>query len=80
LRNAVGGNCKTSLVVTASPHGSNDEETLATLVFGTQCRNIRNIAKVNQDHTVPELMRMLDTAEKEIDQRKHHIAILEKSI
>jgi kinesin family protein 5 len=80
LRNAVGGNCKTSLLVTASPHASNDEETLATLIFGTQCRLVRNMAKVNQDHTVPELMKMLETAEKEIDQRKHHIQILEQTI
>jgi ferritin-like protein len=38
------------------------------------------MAKVNRDHTVPELTKMLETAEKEIDDRKHHITILENSI
>lgn len=34
LRESLGGNCKTTLIITCSPHKFNIEETISTLKFG----------------------------------------------
>ena len=60
LSESLGGNSKTCLIVTASPHPYNDAETLSTLRFGQRARNIKNTASVNREYTVPELKRILE--------------------
>ena len=42
LSESLGGNSKTCLVVTCSPHPFNELETVSTLRFGTRARNIKN--------------------------------------
>ena len=42
LSESLGGNSKTCLVVTCSPHPFNELETVSTLRFGTWARNIKN--------------------------------------
>ena len=66
LSESLGGNSKTCLIVTCSPHPFNDAETLSTLRFGARARNIKNTPKVNREYTVPELKRLLDQAESKI--------------
>ena len=80
LTESLGGNSKTSLIVTCSPHPYNEAETLGTLRFGTAARQIKNQPKVNREFTVPELKLLLEKAEKEIEDKKAHIAVLEKII
>ena len=46
-----------------SPHRYNDAETLSSLRFGARARNIQNQPKVNKEHSVPELVKMLNQAE-----------------
>ena len=60
LTESLGGNSKTCLIVTCSPHPFNDAESLSTLRFGARARNIKNTPKVNREYTVPELKRLLD--------------------
>ena len=62
LTESLGGNSKTCLVVTCSPHPYNDQETLSTLRFGSRARAIKNTPKVNREYTVPELKRLLEIA------------------
>lgn len=69
LSESLGGNSKTCLIITASPAPYNDVETLSTLRFGQRARNIKNTPKVNRELTVPELTRLLDKAELEIEKR-----------
>ena len=76
----MGGNSKTLLIITCSPHPFNDSETLSTLRFGARARNIKNAPKVNKEYTVPELKRLLEKSEEKIDALKKHIKILEKQI
>lgn len=66
LTESLGGNSKTCLIVTCSPHPYNDAETLSTLRFGSRTRNIKNKPKVNREYTVPELKRLLEIAERKI--------------
>jgi len=42
-------------------------ETLSTLRFGQRARNIKNQPKVNREYTVPELKRLLEKAEADLD-------------
>lgn len=62
LSESLGGNSKTCLVITCSPHPYNDQETLSTMRFGSRARSIKNKAKVNREYTVPELKKLLDAA------------------
>lgn len=66
--------------MTCSPHPYNEQETLSTLRFGARARNIKNQPKVNREYTVPELKRMLEKAEAEIDIQKCKVKALEKII
>ncbi|XP_078074311.1 kinesin-like protein KIF14 isoform X2 [Mustelus asterias] len=49
LKDSLGGNSKTAMIATISPSASNVEETLSTLRYAKQARQIINIAKVNED-------------------------------
>ena len=76
LSESLGGNSKTCLVITCSPHPFNEQETLSTLRFGTRARSIKNNAKVNREYTIPELKRLLEKAEKEIELKQDTIELL----
>lgn len=43
----MGGNFKTSLIVTCSIHSSSVEETVSTLKFAQRAKNIKNHFKMN---------------------------------
>ena len=49
LSEALGGNSKTSLIVTCSPSTYNDIETLSSLRFGSRAKKIQNSAKINKE-------------------------------
>jgi kinesin family protein 5 len=42
LQESLGGNSRTCLIITCSPHPFNEQETLSTLRFGQRARNIKN--------------------------------------
>ena len=48
LRDSIGGNSKTTIVVTASPHEYNRSETLSTFRFAEMAKKIQNDASVNR--------------------------------
>ena len=76
LTESLGGNSKTCLIVTCSPHPFNDAETLSTLRFGQRARNIKNTPKVNREYTVPELKKLLDKAEAQISTLEKKIKVM----
>jgi hypothetical protein len=58
LKNALGGNSKTSMIAALSPASVNYDETLSTLRYAWQVKAIKNEAKVNesaQDKLIREL-------------------------
>ena len=80
LQESLGGNSRTALIITCSPHPYNESETLSTLRFGTRARNIKNQPKVNREYTVPELKRLLEKAEGELDITKCQVRTLQSII
>jgi kinesin family protein 5 len=52
LQESLGGNSKTSLIVTCSPSIFNEQETISTLRFGQRAKQIKNNAKVNKEFSI----------------------------
>jgi hypothetical protein len=49
LRHAIGGNCKTSFIITASPSSCSIQETLNTFRFAQQLQSVENVnVRINQ--------------------------------
>lgn len=67
LSESLGGNSKTCLIITCSPHPYNALETLGTLRFGLRAKSIKNKPKVNREFTIPELKKLLSKKEEECD-------------
>ena len=80
LSESLGGNAKTSLIITCSPSPYNVTETISTLRFGTAARNIKNTPKINKEMTVGELKRLLNKSERIIAIKSFRVEILEKHI
>lgn len=49
LKDSLGGNCKTTMIVMVSPAPEAFSETLSTLKFATRAKKIKNDAKINED-------------------------------
>ena len=74
LQESIGGDCKTCLVVCASPADSDVTETLSTLRFAARAKRVKNVAKIHAtieasalatDQMAEELQKQLDS---EMDQ------------
>jgi hypothetical protein len=76
LSESLGGNSKTCLIITCSPHPYNDQETLSTFRFGQRARSIKNNAKVNREYTIPELKKLAN--ELGISSRVHFTSSVPK--
>jgi kinesin family protein 5 len=59
LRESLGGNCKTTLLVAASPARSNVAETLSSLRFGARAKLIKNTVTVNVRRSAAQLEELL---------------------
>ena len=59
LKDSLGGNFKTTLIVTCSPHSFNVEETISTLNFAKRAKNVKNIVKDNIKRCPEELERII---------------------
>ncbi|ETO25635.1 hypothetical protein RFI_11502, partial [Reticulomyxa filosa] len=70
LSDALGGNSKTCLIITASPAEYNEEETLSTLRFGQSAKSIKNRVKVNTDYSLSEYKKIVAKLQLEIKQLK----------
>ncbi|OMJ92148.1 hypothetical protein SteCoe_5137 [Stentor coeruleus] len=80
LQDSLGGNSKTSLIVTCSPSPYNEAETISSLRFGIRAKAIKNKPKVNREHTVAELKLLLAKCQEEVEKRDRIIAKLENKL
>ncbi|CBZ14564.1 putative kinesin heavy chain [Leishmania braziliensis MHOM/BR/75/M2904] len=78
LKDSLGGNSHTALVLCCSPSPYNAPETLSTLRFGARAKAIKNKAVVNRDLTAAQLRRMLETAKAEIE--RLHVTVQQLSM
>jgi len=63
LQESLGGNAKTSLIITCSPSNFNEQETISTLRFGQRAKMIKNVVKVNHERSAEELKLLLEKKE-----------------
>lgn len=80
LQESLGGNSRTTLIVTCSPSRYNENETLSTLQFGVRAKLIKNKPIVNEELSREQLVINLDRANKKITHLEKHIEFLEDHI
>ena len=66
LQESLGGNYKTYLVATCSPHSSNLEETLSTLKFASRVKTIKNSCKINVVNSTASFKLLVGVQKQEI--------------
>lgn len=80
LRESLGGNTKTTLLIAASPHSFNLEETISTLRFGQRAKAIKNKVKINAQRSVAELELIVKKLTKEVKVLKKYATRLEQEL
>ena len=80
LQDSLGGNSKTTLIITCSPSAFNQHETISTLRFGIRAKAIKNKPKINREFTVTELKVLLAKAQEEIIAKNKTILSFQKNI
>ena len=66
LQESLGGNYRTTLIITCSPSRYNEEETISTLRFGKRAKMIKNNVVQNKELSVEQLKNLLTKAEKKV--------------
>lgn len=68
LRDAFGGNCRTSIILTASPASYSIAESIRTMKFGHLCRSVKNFVKPSVEMSPADYRKLLnDTQKKQVD-------------
>ena len=80
LSDSLGGNSKTSLIITASPMSYNADETLSTLRFGSRAKLIKNKPAVNAEKSASEYKRMLEVCNEQLRCAEEIIVGLETDV
>ncbi|CAJ1332697.1 unnamed protein product [Effrenium voratum] len=73
LQEALGGNCRTTLLVAASGCAQHADETLSSLRFATRAKNVRNVAKVNYTFSQEQLLLVVAKLQKQLMSANQHI-------
>lgn len=60
LQEAIGGNCRTALIINCSPAKINEPETVSTMRFGKSAKRIKNRAHINKEQSPAELKLLLE--------------------
>jgi len=80
LRNSLGGNARTAILVAASPHVWNANESLSALRFGARASLVENLASVNVAEDPKELKRLLDNARRDLTELRSHCRQLQSQV
>jgi len=67
LKDSLGGNYKTTLIVTCSPHSYNVDETISTLMFANRAKNVKNKIKINMKKTPEEYERIISSLQLKLE-------------
>ena len=80
MKEALGGNSKTTLLIACSPHSSNVDETVSTLRFGQRAKTIKNKVSARIHRSVEELNSIILQLQKEIAYLRRHTKLLESQL
>lgn len=80
LKESLGGNAKTTLIITASPSIYNETETLSTLRFGVRAKLIKNRPVVNLELSKEQLIKMIDLKNDRITYLEAYLGFLENYV
>lgn len=64
LQNALGGNSKTTMICAVSPDKNNIEETLSTLRYANNAKNIKNKARINESEIDKKIRELTEENER----------------
>lgn len=80
LKESLGGNAKTTLLIACSPHTFNLDETISTLRFGQRAKSIKNKVRVNQQRSVQELELIILKLSADLKMFQQYARLLEAEI
>lgn len=80
LQDSLGGNSRTTLIVTCSPSSLNETETMSTLRFGARAKHIQNVAHINTDLSPTQMRDRMDQLEMDNRVQALHISRLEQQL
>jgi len=80
LQNCLGGNARTAILIAASPHERNINESVSALRFGARASLVENIARVNIAEDPRELKRLLTKAREDLSELRSHCRRLQSTI
>lgn len=80
LRNCLGGNARTLIMVSVSPHSSNASETLSAMRFGSRASLVTNITKANIAEDPWMLKKMLERARADLNELRGHCRVLQAQV
>jgi len=66
LQESLGGNYKTTLIVTCAPHSSESAESISTLRFAQRAKNIKNKVKINIKNSPEQLLKIIEELKEEL--------------
>eukprot|EP01083_Nonionella_stella_P044273 119263_1 len=79
LKDSLGGNSKTIMLVTVSPHIYNRGETIRTLRFASTAKKVKNKAKINAQKSIIALKKRIKELERENNKLRQQVIILKKN-
>uniref|UniRef100_A0A183S9K3 Kinesin-like protein n=1 Tax=Schistocephalus solidus TaxID=70667 RepID=A0A183S9K3_SCHSO len=80
LKESLGGNAKTTIVICVSPSEYNRGETSSTLLFGMRAKSIKNVVTVNEELTADEWRRRYERLLVKFKRLKEFVAKLEAEL
>lgn len=78
LKESLGGNYKTSLIITCSPHSYHLDETISSIQFGQRAKAITNKVMVNIRLSYDELLAMIEKLKLKLSQANDEIKRIKK--
>lgn len=72
LKDSLGGNCKTTMMMMVSPAPEAFSETASTLKFGMRAKKIKNDARINEDVDQRALLRKYEIELRKLKQELEH--------
>eukprot|EP00928_Gymnodinium_smaydae_P054007 TRINITY_DN3785_c0_g1_i1.p1 TRINITY_DN3785_c0_g1~~TRINITY_DN3785_c0_g1_i1.p1 ORF type:complete len:679 (+),score=126.98 TRINITY_DN3785_c0_g1_i1:144-2039(+) len=78
LQESLGGNSKTSLIITCSPSTVNAQETMSTFRFGQRAKMIKNVVRINMEQSAESMKLMVQRSREELHESQRHVLQLEQ--